>query len=31
VSLPRLARKPQGMTPLADYDPITGRVTMPAN
>jgi hypothetical protein len=29
--LPRLARKPEGMTPLADYDPITGRATMPKN
>jgi len=31
ASLPRLARKPEGMTPLADYDPVTGRVTMPGN
>jgi hypothetical protein len=29
ASLPRLARKPEGMTPLADYDPVTGRATMP--
>jgi hypothetical protein len=29
ASLPRLARKPEGTTPLADYDPVTGRATMP--
>ena len=27
--LPRLDRKPEGMTPLAHYNPITGRATMP--
>lgn len=29
ASLLRLARKPEGSTPLANYDPITGLATMP--
>ena len=29
-SLPRLARKPEGTTPLAQYEPVTGQAIMPA-
>ena len=25
--VPRYSRKPEGLTPLVDYDPITGKVT----